>query len=200
MSPILALLVACGFAPHLEALDAYLRQFDRMADLPELSVSYGKTELHGQTFVNVPGRKPKNAQLARTPNVIWDTSSMHCGLLVFIDIDAKGGGDYNQTAGRAGPYVHALWTHCKGGFSAGANCRTAKQYQAPGNTDKVPNRYAFILFHHACTAELRIPTSFVFAKDRLSFASLLADNPSLAPVSATFLWAGGRRKAAAQRW
>jgi hypothetical protein len=193
MTPSLFLLVA-GVLPHLEALNGYLRQFDRMADLPELSVHYGDTALHGQHFVNVRnGRRPKNSLLARTPTVTWDTSSTHCGLLLFVDIDAGGGSVSNRSAGHNGPFVHALWTHCKEGFDAGANCRVAKKYQPPGNTDAIPNRYAYILFRHACSADLRIPTSFRYARDKLSFASLLEENPSLAPVSANFLYAGAAR-------
>jgi hypothetical protein len=174
---------------HLAPLDAYLHHFDGMGNLPVLDVRYGDAVVQGQLFVNRKGR-PKNKVLLQIPTVTWDPSSLPCGLLLFIDLDAGGYTAPGTSAGKYGPFVHALWSHCKGGFNAGKSCNTRTKYLPPGHMGAVPNRYAFILFRHDCSATLKLPTEFRFSKDRLSLANLLSENPGLAPVAATFLRAG----------
>lgn len=187
------LLLLQAVAPPLQALDAYLRQFSGFENLPVLSVRYRATTLHGQLFVNRPKAKPKNALLSQMPVITWSASSADdCGLLLFLDIDA-GGKRSDADAGRAGPYAHSIWTHCKNGSNA--ECRAHKKYLPPGNTDALPNRYAFLLLRHACSAELKLPTSFKFGRDRLNLSSLMSANPGAVPVSATYMRVGGKSEA-----
>ena len=166
-----------------------MQRFDGMGNLPVLDVRYGDAAVQGQIFVNRKAR-PKNEVLVQVPAVTWDSSSVPCGLLLFIDIDAGGYKAPGTRAGMYGPFVHSMWSHCKGGFNAGKSCETRKKYLPPGHTGAVPNRYAFILFRHDCSASLKLPTKFRFSKDKLSLANLLSHNPGLTPVAATFLRAG----------
>ena len=203
MTPLCIWLLAAGASEtHLEPLDAYLRHIPGMEDLPELSVIYGSCamdsdcfRLRGQLFENEKRHKPMNVVLAKEPRITWGNrrgeNRVKCGMVLFVDLDAGGRSKSGNSApGRFGPFVHSLWTHCKGGSLNASTCRAVKPYLAPGCTDTPGNRYAFLLFRHACSADLKLPARFKYGKDRLSLLALLADNPGLTPVSATFLEAG----------
>ena len=190
-----ATLLACASSSAnpspMEQLDAYLNHHG-IPSLPILSVRYNDTELHGQHLYNGVKGRPRNEMLKSMPTVTWD-ASIQCAMLLFVDIDAGGRPTNDSQAGPMGPYVHSLWTHCRGGTASECS-HTLKNYLPPGSMNARPNRYAYVLFSHPCAAEIKLPTRYKFGKDKLSFDRLLNENVGLSARAATFMNVGREKK------
>ncbi|KAL1500677.1 hypothetical protein AB1Y20_013324 [Prymnesium parvum] len=180
--PMLIATSAHGFTER-DPVGVYLRQFG-LLELPQLSVRYGDVLLDDdRRNFKLPSRL-----LQRMPTITWN-ASIDCAMLLFVDLDAGGRPESDLLAGSNGPFVHSLWTHCPGSI---LGCRVVKRYLAPGTTAPRESRYVYLLFRHACDAELKLPQSFKWGT-KFSIATLLAENKNagLSPVAYNYMLVSG---------
>jgi len=187
--------------------DAYLLREGITSNLPALDVHHGDIVLRQNQHANATASfwLPEDRKLlARPPHISWPSfPTVDCGMLVLVDIDAGGRATNDMEAGKSGPFLHSMWTHCdKTPFAnetevqLRSNCREVRPYLPPANMRNPANRYLWILFRHACDAQLLLPTEFHWGF-KLSFRQLLADNMKsrLAAIARSVMLVGGRTAA-----